>query len=126
MDADKILGDSVADGLIKVSGARAELERLLSDPRLRCTDPQRRFLRFVSEELFRGRHAELTPHAIAVRIFNRTPSFDPATDPIVRIEAARLRMSLSRFYELHGRSHEIQIDLPSGSYFPRFTKVAVE
>jgi adenylate cyclase len=45
-------------------------------------------------------------------------SFDPIADPLVRIEAARLRDKLREYYEADGRSDPIRIELPKGSYTP--------
>jgi len=101
-------------------GARAELRRLLADPEFHCTERNKRFLEFISEELFAGRQAAIKAYTVAVDVFGRSPDFDPSIDPIVRIEATRLRASLSRYYELHGREHDIHIDLPRGRYIPDF------
>src|ERR1044072_5824329 len=84
--------------------ARQELERLLADPQFHSTDRNRNFLRFVAQELFEGRGAAVKAYTIAVDVFGRPPSFDPTTDPIVRIEATRLRASLAQYYEAH--AHE--------------------
>ena len=45
-------------------------------------------------------------------------TFDPVVDPIVRIEAARLRDKLREYYETDGREDPIRIDLPKGTYAP--------
>lgn len=100
--------------------ARLELDTVLSDPEFHCTERNKRFLRFVSEELFEGRAAAIKAYTIAIDVFGRPSSFDPTTDPIVRIEATRLRASLMRYYELHGRDHAVRIDLPKGRYVPVF------
>ena len=100
--------------------ARSELRRLLADPEFHCTERNKRFLEFISEELFAGRQAAIKAYTVAVDVFGRSPDFDPSIDPIVRIEATRLRTSLTRYYELHGREHDIHIDLPRGRYIPDF------
>ena len=41
------------------------------------------------------------------------------TDPLVRIEAARLREKLREYYGTHGQGDPIRIDLPKGSYTPQ-------
>lgn len=102
--------------------ARLELDTVLSDPEFHCTERNKRFLRFVSEELFKGRAAAIKAYTIAVDVFGRPSSFDPATDPIVRIEATRLRASLMHYYDLHGRDHPVRIDLPKGRYIPVFLR----
>ncbi|RWC30872.1 MAG: hypothetical protein EOS27_12080 [Mesorhizobium sp.] len=101
--------------------AREELELLLQDPRFQCSERNKKFLRFVSEELFAGRERALKAYCIAVDVFGRPPSFDASTDPIVRIEATRLRSALAHYYELHGRDRDVSIELPKGRYVPVFS-----
>src|SRR5262249_15633839 len=58
-----------------------------------------------------------------VEVFDREESaFDPEKDPIVRVHARLLRTELSRYYEVEHRDAEIQIELPEGSYVPRFRR----
>jgi hypothetical protein len=52
-------------------------------------------------------------------VFDRPETFDPAIDPIVRIEAARVREKLREYYEVDGQIDPIHIDLPKGSYTPK-------
>jgi tetratricopeptide (TPR) repeat protein len=104
--------------------ARRELDRILADPDFHCTERNRKFLRFVAEEYFRGRDHSVKAYTIAVDVFGRAASFDPSTDPIVRIEATRLRAALASYYELHGQDRPVRIDLPKGRYVPTFSRAA--
>jgi hypothetical protein len=106
----------------ELAECRHELSRLLSDPDFQCSDRNKRFLRYISDELFEGRQTAIKAYSIAVDVFGRPSSFDAAIDPIVRIEATRLRAALLRYYELHGHECEIHIDLPKGRYVPSFAK----
>ena len=56
--------------------------------------------------------------AIATRVFDRREDFDPTVDPIVRIQAGRLRRSLERYYLLAGTADPVRIELPRGTYAP--------
>ena len=111
------------DQSITTEEALDELERVLADPQFQSTERNRKFLRFVAEELFQGHESSVKAYSIAVDVFGRPSSFDPAIDPIVRIEATRLRASLTRYYELHGRDGGVRIDLPRGRYIPTFTRL---
>ncbi len=51
-------------------------------------------------------------------MFGRREDFDPTVDPIVRIQAGRLRRSLERYYLLSGVTDPVRIELPRGSYAP--------
>ena len=107
----------------ELAECRHELSRLLSDPDFQCSDRNKRFLQYISDELFEGRQTAVKAYSIAVDVFGRPSSFDAAIDPIVRIEATRLRAALLRYYELHGRECEIHVDLPKGRYVPSFTRI---
>ena len=80
-----------------------------------------RFLRLSVEYSLDNRAAELKEYLIATEAFDRKPSFDPRLDPIVRVEARRLRSKLVKYYEGEGRADEIVIDLPKGSYAAVFS-----
>ena len=67
-----------------------------------------------------GQAAEIKEYLIGVEVYNRTPSYDPKADSIVRAEASRLRGKLREYYEADGKNDPIRIDLPKGSYTPVF------
>jgi adenylate cyclase len=60
---------------------------------------------------------------IATRVLGRREDFDPLVDPIVRIQAGRLRRSLERYYLLSGANDSLRIELPRGTYVPVFRPV---
>jgi TolB-like protein/Tfp pilus assembly protein PilF len=99
---------------------REHLSGLLSSTAFAQVDRLKRFLRYVVEETVAGRSEKLKEYSIGVEVFDREASFDPRTDPIVRVQARRLRARLARYYEEEGRHEEIRIELPKGSYAPVF------
>ena len=103
---------------------RAQLQKILDHPEFQATDRLRDFLRFVVAETLAGRSAELKGYTVATTVFGRNESFDPSSDPIVRIEAGRLRRVLERYYLVVGERDPIRIDIPKGGYVPRFTRHA--
>ncbi|TMI99962.1 MAG: hypothetical protein E6G97_20440 [Alphaproteobacteria bacterium] len=80
------------------------------------------FLRYVVEATLRGEQDRIKGYTIAVEALGRSENFDPQDDPIVRVEATRLRRALNRYYENGGRQDPVQIDLPLGSYVPVFRR----
>ena len=52
------------------------------------------FLSFIVEETLAGRSSQLKGYTIAVAVYGRPERFDPQVDPIVRVEAGRLRRAL--------------------------------
>jgi adenylate cyclase len=95
---------------------RAELERILAS---RCFEQAARsskFLRFVVEQTLAGHGDRLKGYTIAIEVFGRSADFDAQSDPLVRVEAGRLRRRLTEYYADEGRNDSVRIELPRGSY----------
>lgn len=105
---------------------QAHLRRVLSSCDFAMPERSHRFLTYVVEETLAGRSERIKAYAIAVEVFGRGPDFDLLNDPVVRIEAGRLRRGLERYYLLQGRNDPIQIDIPKGGYVPHFRLRASE
>lgn len=75
-------------------------------------------------ETLDGRAREISQHTIAEAVFGRGEEFDPATDPIVRIQAGRVRRSLDGYYRGEGKADPVDLQLPKGSYVPSFAERA--
>ncbi|HUL79273.1 MAG TPA: hypothetical protein VL691_18560 [Vicinamibacteria bacterium] len=101
-----------------VTAVVEQLERILANGDFDASPRSRAFLRFIVTETLAGRPAGLTQAAIAIRVFGRREDFDPTVDPIVRIQAGRLRRSLERYYLLSGAEDPVRIELPRGTYAP--------
>ena len=104
--------------------AKAELARLCDDPRFRGTDRTRSILRYLAQRRFEGNDDSVKAYSVAIDVLGRTSDFDPATDPIVRIEMSRLRLALSQYYEAFGDETDVSIALPKGHYVTVFTAMA--
>ena len=76
---------------------RVQLERILHSAEFKGSDKQREFLNFVVEETLVGRASQLKGYTIAVAVYSRAEGFDPQLDPIVRLEAGRLRRALEHY-----------------------------
>jgi len=99
---------------------RAQLARVLRSAALAQSQRRQKFLDYIVTETLAGRGSRLKGYTLAIEVFGRPASFDPGTDPLVRIEAARLRDKLRTYYRGAGKSDPIRIDLPKGRYTPRF------
>ena len=98
----------------------AELQRVLASPDFDATDRNRKFLSYIVSETLAGRAERLKGYSIALAVFSRPETFDAATDPIVRVEAGRLRRSLDYYYGTTGGADSVHIEIPKGGYVPRF------
>jgi len=78
------------------------------------------FLRFAVEQVLTNKANELKEYVIGVEVFRRNQGYDTRLDPVVRVEARRLRSKLATYYETEGKQDEIVIEFPKGSYVPVF------
>ena len=101
---------------------RAFLRKLLASSDFNASERNRRFLSYVVEETLGGRGSGIKAYTIALAAFDRGADFDPLADPIVRIEAGRLRRSLEHYYLTSGRTDAVRIDIPKGSYVAAFVR----
>ncbi|HVO00798.1 MAG TPA: hypothetical protein VMT54_01285 [Candidatus Cybelea sp.] len=99
---------------------RTYLSGLLGNKELNTSDRNRRFLSYIVEETLQGRADRIKAYSIALAALERGDDFDPLTDPIVRIEASRLRRALEHYYLTAGKVDRIRIGIPKGSYVPTF------
>src|SRR5438132_4777711 len=101
---------------------RDALARILGSPTFQPVDRLKRFLAFISHEALGGRSDQLKEYVIGVQVFGKEASFDPRTDPIVRVQARRLRARLVRYYREHGQHDEVVVEMPKGGYAPLFKR----
>ena len=97
-----------------------QLSRILASKTFHQVDRLKRFVTFIVDETLDGRGGDLKEYVIGVQVFGKEPSFDPRTDPIVRVQARRLRARLARYYLDEGNGDEVVVDLPKGGYAPVF------
>ncbi|WP_046866415.1 tetratricopeptide repeat protein [Microvirga massiliensis] len=101
---------------------RSALQRVTLSEAFRNTPQLVSFLTFVVERSLAGEAQEIKGYTIATRALGRPPDFDPQTDPIVRVEAGRLRRALDLYYAGSGKGDPVRIRIPRGSYVPRFER----
>ncbi|MBZ7927090.1 hypothetical protein LAC81_34600 (plasmid) [Ensifer adhaerens] len=114
-DASQTVSSAVTE-----SEARAALERMLADTQFRATERHRKLLCYLVDEFFAGRSRGVKAYSIAIDVFGRPTSFDPASDPIVRVEVSRLRAALAQYYGTSSEEVRVRIELPKGNYVPSF------
>src|SRR2546429_9103570 len=100
--------------------ATEQLKRILGSKAFRQSDRLKRFLSFIVTEAIGGRGERLKEFVVGVEVFGKDDSFDPRNDPIVRVQARRLRSQLTRYYREEGQDDELAIEIPKGGYAPGF------
>lgn len=109
-----------ADGSIDPASIRNQLTRILTSALFADAQRMVRFLQFAVEETLCGNASRLKENVIGIHVFDRPPTYDPRLDPIVRVEARRLRDKLREYYERDGKTDEVIFELPKGRYSPVF------
>src|SRR5215831_14922017 len=103
-----------------VPAVRAELDRILAGDTFRRTERLSAFLKFIVERTLAGEGDSLKEQVIAVELYGKEPDFNTAADPIVRVDARRLRDHLREYYAAHP-GEAVVISLPKGNYTPTFS-----
>jgi tetratricopeptide (TPR) repeat protein len=112
------------DGL-PADRVQAALDELLGWPPLARSPQLAKFLSYIVSATLGGDGANIKAYSIAVDVFGRPPSFDPQNDPIVRVQARRLRALLDQFYDEGLARAGVRIHLPVGRYVPEFFPLEV-
>ena len=101
---------------------RRHLEEVLQGKGFRRSAQMRAFLSHLVGQVLEGNPDALKESVLGIEVFGRHAGFDPRTDPIVRVEARRLRSRLAAYYRDEGTDTAIRIDIPKGGYVPIFTR----
>jgi hypothetical protein len=110
------------DDIPTVEEIRAEMEHIVVSSGFRRSPQLVAFLRFVVESALGGKTDHIKSYTIGVEALRRGEYFDPQVDPIVRVEAARLRKALASYFGGEGARHPLTIEIPLGSYVPTFCR----
>jgi Tol biopolymer transport system component len=109
-----------------VSAVREELEKILASTEFSQSERLSRFLRFVVEGAMEGRAQELKESVIGSEVLGRQAGYNSKIDPIVRVQAGRVRARLEAYYQGSGTLDRVRIELPKGGYVPLFTIASSE
>ena len=104
--------------------ARLALQQVLESDTFARSEQLRAFLRYVCERSFAGHGKEINEYSVAVEALGRPTTFAPSEDSTVRRAAYELRLKLQKYYESERPEAPVRIELPKGSYTPRFAEAA--
>ena len=100
-----------------------QLDRILASRTLARATYLNNLLKTCVEQTLAGNSGELKELWLAVVVFHRKGGFTPVRDPIVRVQARRLRQKMTEYYQTEGLLDPIRITLPVGSYVPVFSTI---
>lgn len=112
----------MSEGTPNAEEVRAALETVLAWPGMARSPQLGQFLRYIVERTLSGEPHAIKAYSIAVDVLGRPADFDPQADPIVRVQARRLRALLDGYYQDAGAADPIRIVLPTGRYVPEFVR----
>ena len=99
---------------------RQQLKRLLETHHFKNSRRYPALLRFVVEETLEGRGEYLKERLLGVKVFDRPPDYDTASDPVVRVTIAEIRKRIAQYYHDEEHDAEMRIELLPGRYAPEF------
>jgi TolB-like protein len=107
-------------GLPQPADVRAQLQKILESTLFSKCERLTRFISFAAQHSLTGARGPLKEYVIGIEVFDRTSGYDPRIDPIVRVEARRLRSKLESYYASVGREDPVLVEFPKGTYAPVF------
>jgi len=99
------------------------LAAILADERFTSSPQMSAFLGYVVKRKLEGDGVRVKAYTIGVEALGKPETFDPQTDPSVRVLAKRLRTSLVDYHRRHPEADPI-IEIRSGCYQPLFIDAA--
>jgi hypothetical protein len=117
------LPKSFEDAARRHSVVEEELERVCASAHFRTSKRSCEFLQYIVRVTLDGRMDSLKERSIGIDLFGRDASYEPSSDATVRVRANEVRKRLSSYYSTlppGAMDVEVRIDLPTGSYVPRF------
>ncbi|GGH05712.1 TPR end-of-group domain-containing protein [Silvibacterium dinghuense] len=105
---------------------RAHLHEVISSPAFAGSKRAQDFLQLIVEHAVAGRLDHLRERMIGAEMFGRPIDYDTANDAVVRVKATEVRKKLLQFYQEAPKPAPVRIELPTGSYVPRFCFEAPE
>jgi tetratricopeptide (TPR) repeat protein len=94
------------------------LDRAIKSRAFERSERARDLLAYLVNQGLAGKSDGIKGFSIVMDVFGKGADFDPATDPLVRVHAGRLRELLSNYYAEEGKDEPIVISIPTGRYVP--------
>ena len=99
---------------------RAHLQQVLAYSDFASAPQLTSFLSYIVDQKLEGHEDRIKAYSIATEALGRPSSFDPQQDPIVRVQARRLRQALQSYYASAQADPTLRIVLATGNYVPQF------
>jgi len=97
------------------------LNKILSSQGFYKTNRYKELLGYLVQAESEGKSVKET--SIAIDLFKKDDSFDPAEDTIVRVTVLNLRKKLAHYYFTDGVGDSVRLEIPKGTYDIVFSQV---
>src|SRR5262245_49937711 len=105
---------------LDTDAVREQLSRILASRVMARSDQRAKLLRYLVEHALEGTNGTVKETVIGVDVFGRASDWDPQSDSVVRMHAARLRDKLREYYATEGQSDPVLLEIPKGAYLPQW------
>lgn len=106
-----------------IDAARLHFARAVASAAFVHSRRHRRLLAYLLDRALQAPAVGSKETVIAVEVFGRDAArYDPRLDPIVRVEAGRLRQRLAAYYAGEGSQDALRFELPRGAYALRLLR----
>ena len=106
--------------VIDPEAVREQVGRILRSPEFEAASRLCEFLTLITELQLSGGGETIKEYVIGLEVYRKREGYDPRIDPTVRVDAGKLRVRLGKYYQNGGRGDRLRIEIPKGSYIPRF------
>jgi TolB-like protein/Flp pilus assembly protein TadD len=115
------MGEPDVLGPEKAAVVRQHVETVLASHAFAGSKRTQEFLRLIVRHALEGETDALRERMIGAELFGRPVGYDTGNDSVVRVRASEVRKKLAQYYsELGEHDPPVHIELPAGSYLPRF------
>jgi hypothetical protein len=108
------------DPEIKPDDIHRQLERILAHTSFKASQRCQTLLQFLVENALHDVPEHPKERTLGIEVFGRSPDYNTSDDPIVRGTASDIRKRIAQYYFEPAHRAELRIDLPAGSYLPKF------
>ncbi len=110
----------------QATAVRAHLKEVIASQEFAGSKRAQDFLQLIVEHALAGRLDNLRERMIGAEMFGRPIDYDTANDAVVRVKATEVRKKLTQYYLSVAKPPALRIEVPAGSYVPRFCWEAAE
>ncbi len=110
----------------RAAAVREHLKEVIANPAFAGSKRAQDFLQLIVEHALAGRYDNLRERMIGAEMFGRPVGYDTANDAVVRVKATEVRKKLAQYYLGLETKPAVRIEIPAGSYVPKFHWKTVE